>query len=630
VAASPRRTDRPYLLTCALLLVIAFLYFARSVLIPVALAVMFAFVLSPLVTRLERRGLGRATSVLLVVLLVFLSLGGLGYVLSQQLAGLALRMEAYQTEIVRKIEGLRGLGDGGVLGRAQRFVKDISEHVVEQGKPGPQAAAEDTRPGATPDHPLYVSTAPSNLSRFLQVAGPATEVLIQFALVVVLVIFMLLQRENLRNRLVRLAGPGRLVLTTRAFDEGAHRLSRYLSALVLVNVGFGLTVAAGLFLLGACTGQEALYRYALLWGLICGAFRFIPYLGTWVGAALLFAFSVAVLPNWWMPLSIFAYFCAAEFLAANAVEPVVFGHSTGSSPLALLIATAFWGWLWGPLGLLLATPLTVTLVLLGKYVEPLHFFEVLLGDEPGLGPQATYYQRLLARDQDEASDVAEEHAEEHGTEGLYRDVFLPALSLARRDRARGDLDADQFDFVLQSTREVIEDLPVTPAEGGAKAGAEGPKAVFLGCPALDEADELSLRMFERALAPQGYAMELLSSQLLTAEVLARVRGDGPAVVCVGSLSPGGLARARYLCKRLRAQCPQARLVVGRWNEQDDLERVRKRLRDAGADHVATTFEEARAQLIPLLQVAASSAPRPARGDGQVGHGREALQAGPAR
>ncbi len=238
--------------------------------------------------------------------------------------------------------------------------------------------------------------------------GPAAEGLADAFLVLVLVVFMLIQRENLRNRLVRLMGHGRLITTTQAFDEGAQRISRYLIMQVLVNTIFGLILAGGLFAAGLFSGHRVLWQYALLWGFLAGSLRFVPYLGTWIAAALITGFSVATLPGWGLPIGIFAFFVVVELLTANAVEPLVFGHSTGISPLALLLAAAFWTWLWGPIGLILSTPLTVILVVLGKYVPELHFFEVLLGDEPALSIPVTYYQRLVARDLDEASDLIEE------------------------------------------------------------------------------------------------------------------------------------------------------------------------------------------------------------------------------
>jgi CheY-like chemotaxis protein len=364
--------------------------------------------------------------------------------------------------------------------------------------------------------------------------------------------------------------------------------------------------------MGMLTGHTELSRYAMLWGFVCGALRFVPYVGTWLGAALLFFFTVATLPDWATPIGLFLYFLTLELLTANVVEPLLFGHSTGVSPVALLLAAAFWTWLWGPIGLVLSTPLTVLLVVLGKYVPQLEFFEVLLGDEPALHTYVTYYQRLVARDQDEAAELVEEFVQTHTLDTVYEQVLLPALVLARKDHDRGELDADDFEFVLRATREVLDDLGTVEQERFADKGdgKAAPKASLLACPARDEADEVALQVFARMLEPQGYQVEVISSHVLAAEVLTRISNACPVVVLVGSLPPGGLAPARYLCKRIKAQCPKVKVAVGRWGERENLERVEKRLKTSGADLVATTLADTRTQVVPLLQVTAAAEPTP--------------------
>jgi len=588
-------------LLLGLLGVTAFLHFARPVLLPLAVAILLAFVLNPLVVLIQRRGLSRVPTVMIVAVLVFVFLGGFGYLLSRQITGLLVEMPRYKDQIVQKIEGLRGAGEGGAVSRFLELIHDVSEGVSGTEK-ARQSDRPQSQPGHAPDNPYYVTTAPSNMSRALEIAGPAGEGVVATALVIVLVVFMLIQRENLRNRIVRLVGRGRLIMTTRALDEGASRISGYLVMMLTINVAFGVAMSLGLLLLGVITQEAALYRYALLWGFITGALRFVPYLGTWLGAILLFGFNVATLPGWALPLWVFAYFCVVEVVTANVVEPLLFGKSTGSSPVALLLAAAFWTWLWGPIGLILSTPMTVVLVLLGKYVPPLRFFEVLMGEEPALEPAVNYYQRLVARDQDEASELAEEYLEAHSVEALCNDMLLPALMQARRDRERGELDAEDQQFILDATREVLEDLtPATQVSEG------GDKAVLMGCPAHDEADELMLRMLAAPLAEHGHAVEVLSSDMLTSEVLERVGTMCPRVVCIGALAPGGLAPARYLCKRMRAQCPGVKIIVARWGEAENLDRVQKRLTVAGADAVTLTLAETRAAVLPHLQVATATA-----------------------
>jgi predicted PurR-regulated permease PerM len=625
--AKPRDT---LLILCGLVLVTACLYWARQVLIPVSLAVLLAFILTPAVSALQRRGLGRLPSVLIVVILALLLLSGIGYVISRQINTLVANLPNYKDEIITKVEALRGAGEGGFLGRVQHFLGEISEQLTQsaekkeerkqteqKGKDkGANTEEQEPQPGETPAKPLYVQTASSGWTWAAEAIGPAAEGLGDAFLILILVIFMLMRRENLRNRLVRLIGHGRLIVTTQAFDEGAQRISRYLLMLLAINTIFGVTLAVGLLATGLLTGHRQLWQYALLWGFLAAVLRFVPYLGTWIAAAFVTGFSIATLPGWGLPLVILGFFAVIELLTANVVEPLLFGHSTGVSPLALLLAAAFWIWLWGPLGLILSTPLTVILVVLGKYVPELHFFEVLLGDEPVLSTDVTFYQRLVARDLDEAADLVEEYLGDHSPEAVYEEVLLPALLHAKRDRERGELETDDYGAVIQGIRDNEEDLAAVlaappsppPLHGGGEGGATGHKAIAVGCPGHDEADELALRMLGQMMRLAGYSLEVVSSEKLCAEVLGQLAQQAPAVVVIGSLPPGGLAQARYLCKRIRRCSPSIKILVGRWGEMDKNERREKRLLAAGADQVATTLHESLAQIVPLLQVVANTAP----------------------
>jgi predicted PurR-regulated permease PerM len=633
----PRDT---FFILCGLVLITACLYWARQVLIPVALAVLLAFVLTPAVSALQRRGLGRLPSVILVVLLALMLLGGAGYFISRQINALIANLPNYQGELTRKFEGLRDLGKGGPLEQAKEMFGNFfgkepkKSSASEDTKDGQDTSkkSEDTKDGqdtskksedakdgqdtskkkkedplgASPDKPLYVQMDSSGWSHIAEVIGPTAEGLADAFLVVVLVVFMLIKRENLRNRFVRLIGRGRLIATTQAFDEGAQRVSRYLYMLLLINTFFGVVLAIGLFVMGWVTGHHVLWHYALLWGFVALILRFIPYLGTWLAAALLTGFSIAVLPDWGLPLIVFTFFLVLELLTANVIEPLLFGHSTGVSPLALLLAAAFWIWLWGPVGLILSTPLTVVLVVLGKYVPELKFFEVMLGDEPALSADVTFYQRLVARDLDEAADLAEDHGRNHPPESVYEGVLLPALLHARRDRQSDELGAEDYDYVLQGIRDTEEDLSAALVEHLPEV-PETRKALAVGWPGRDEGDELALVMLGQMLRLKGYTLDVISSKKLTAELLDHLKQETPVVVCIGSLPPGGLAQTRYLCKRIRQQAPGVKILVGRWGDGENVERMEKRLREAGADLLATTLHDSRDQIVPLLQVAANAA-----------------------
>jgi predicted PurR-regulated permease PerM len=601
---------RPLITLAGVVLVVAILYWARVVLVPLALATFFAFILGPAVNALQRRGPGRITSVLIVVLLAAALVGGIGYFVGNQLAGLAQRLPEYQGQIVTKVQSLSNIEGGGLIQRVRQTVEDINQRVNEANdKAQPTTPADsiaEPPPGSTPDTPLYTRLVESGWTGVAGYAGPAAEILASSLLVLVMVVFMLVQRENLRNRLVWLIGHGRLIVTTRAIDEGARRISRFLVMQLCVNAGFGVALAVALvaisFFAPEADDASTMRHYAILWGFICGLMRFVPYLGTWVGAALLVGFSVATLHGWTLPIVIFGVFLVLELAGANVVEPLLFGHSTGISPLALLLSAAFWAWLWGPIGLLLSTPLTVVLIVLGKYVPQLRFFEVILGDEPILNSHIVLYQRLVANDLDEASELVEEYSKSHSPEDTYQDLFLPTLMLTRQDLDRGELDEEDARQMFRMLNELIDDMappPVsTPADGG-----PAPSVTVLGCPGRDRLDELALVMFGHLMRAQSRPVEVVSSEVLTAEVMEKVGETGPGVVVIASVPSGGLAQARYLCKRIKAQWPAIKIVVGRWGPRGQDERMQERLTAAGADKVSTTLAESRAEVIALLQVA---------------------------
>jgi hypothetical protein len=372
----------------------------------------------------------------------------------------------------------------------------------------------------------------------------------------------------------------------------------------LINANFGFWLALGLYFIGV--------PYAVLWGFLAAALRYIPYLGTWIAAALPIALSLAVLPGWVRPLMVVGLFLALEVVTYNVLEPWYFGHSIGVSRTALLITAAFWAWLWGPVGLVLAAPLTACLVVMGRYIPQLEFFAVLLGDEPPLIPSDAYFQRLLAKDQDEASDLVEEFLREHAVEEVYDRVFRPALALVKENRDRGGLiESDEREF-LEATREIIYEMvaPVQKAGFDARqkdvAGrpdeCDNARPVVLGCPARDEVDELALEILGQTLDPRKCEFTVLSAKSLSAEIVTRVKQAQPAAVCIGTVPSKGLAHARYLCKRLRANCPQLKILVGCWGVAEDYRLLKDRLQAVGADAAATTFQNARDQLLPLLQL----------------------------
>lgn len=585
-------------------LVIAILYWAQEVLVPIAVAVLLTFILNPVVTALERLRLGRVIAVTISAVLAVSILLSVGWGVARQLAGLANELPQYRRNIREKIADLRDLKKGGALEQVEDTVTEVKEELKKK-----EARAQEP--------PRQVVVAAEEESGFWPIpltTGPMIERLAAVGLAIVLVIFMLIQREELRNRLIRILGYGRLTVTTKALEEAGQRISHYLLAQFLINTGFGVTVAAVLFLIGV--------PYSLLWGFMAIVLRFIPYIGPWLAAIMPTALSLAYFPGWITPLMVVGAFILLELTTNLLLEPLLYGESAGVSEIAILIMAAFWTWLWGPFGLVLATPLTVCLVVFSKYVPEMTFVTVLLSDAPALEPHINYYQRMLAADQDEGEEIVQEYLNNHSFEELHDQVLIPALSRAKQDRRHNHLTEKDERALYGGTRAILEDL-----EDGAKDAAssepkdktvEGNLASenverVLGFPADGEADEVALLTFEKMLDSRGYKLDVVSADMLAAEMVSLVEQKQPRLVCIGAIAPGGLTHARYLCKRIRARLPQVRILVGRWGFDANLENTRATLTSAGADRIAGTLVEARHQLLQLIHLEPSeNHPAPAR------------------
>jgi predicted PurR-regulated permease PerM len=590
-----------------LVLIVGILYVAKTVVVPLALAVLLTFVLSPVVSAIQRRGPPRIVAVLFCVLCTFGLFWLVGWIVVVEVQHLARELPTHRKEIDAKIASLRGAGEGPFA----EFLQMLRE--ISQGKTQAEAAAEARAP-------KVVVAQPDELSSFeqlIQAVGPVLEPLAQAGLVVILVVFMLVKREDLRNRVIVLLGHGRLAGTTRIFVDSAQRVSRYLLTQLLINAGFGMLFAVGLFFIGV--------PYAFLWGFLAVLLRFVPYIGSWVAAAFPLLLGFAIGPTWTQPILVLALFVGLELVTANVIEPLLFGHGTGVSPIALLVAAAFWTWIWGALGLVLSTPLTVCLVVLGQHVPRLRFLAVLLGDEPPLEPHVSYYQRLLARDQEEARQVAVEHARNSDPACLYDDVLLPALALARRDRQHAGLTAEDEAFIVKATKELLDHLGLeNPADktesNGAPASAEKPTEntpiLILGCPAHHEAEELSLHLLARLLQPVGYRVEVVSTKVLASELAASIERECPALVVIAILPPGGVVQARYLCKRLRKRFANLPLVVGYWGDERHYDSILMRLQAAGASCVTTSLLQTRTQIRALAKPSLAAC-APSRGSSRL-------------
>nr|HEV7952385.1 AI-2E family transporter [Candidatus Acidoferrales bacterium] len=421
-------------------------------------------------------------------------------------------------------------------------------------------------------------------------------------IVLVFTIFMLLQREDLRNRFIRLAGDGRLSVMTHAMDEAGDRVSHYLFLQSLVNASYGLIIGFSLYLMHLPN--------AVLFGVIAGILRFLPYIGPPIGALLPVMLSLAVFQDWSRPLYVLGIFVVIEVVVANFIEPMLYGARTGISSLAILVAAVFWTFIWGPIGLVLSTPLTVCLVVLGRHVPNMKFLDVLLGDEPVLSPEVHYYQRLLATDFDEARQVLKGHLKEKSLEELYDSVLIPALSLAEQDRHRNDLDEETITFIYQSTREFVEDLSekagkelVASSSGAANSNSVNSARVIC-VPASGEADEIIGLMLGQLLTVAGHEANCISIGTVE-EMLAQVVRAQPGIVCISAIPPLAMTHARAIYARLRKEFPSQQIIVGLWNYTGDVARSASRIDTPERVRVLTSLAEVVLQVKIMAELAAN-------------------------
>jgi hypothetical protein len=405
--------------------------------------------------------------------------------------------------------------------------------------------------------------------------------------VIVFTILMLLNREGMRERLIALVGAGRINVTTQAMGEAGYRVSRYLFMQLLINASFGIPFGIALYFIGIPN--------APLWGLLAVALRFIPYAGVWIAVAMPALLAFAISDGWSMVAWTLGVFLALELVAVYLAEPWLYGKSAGLSPFAIITAAIFWTWLWGPVGLLLATPLTVCLAVMGRYIPRLGFLNVLLGVEPVLPLEGRFYQRLVALDRDEVMDLAEEQAQELGMPGFFDAVLLPAIALAERDRHQGELEAHRERFIMETLRHIIDELT---EERGSRDAPRVPPVCIVA--AHDEADHISGMALERALPAQEFQAVLVPFPLLAAETMDLIAEQACQVVCISAVPPHAAMNAAHLAKRLRKRLPTLKIVVALWCAEGDMARVRERLAHAGADQVVTRLPEAIQQLRELV------------------------------
>jgi predicted PurR-regulated permease PerM len=576
--------------------VISTLYIARVVFIPLALASLLALLLTPPVAFLERIKLPRPFAIFAVALVLLGLMGLLGWQTSQQLVDLTNRLPTYTEALKDKINSMKGVSSQS-FNDASNTVKELQNEIV---KVTPGSFPDKDRKnspavlGSSSSHPLAVEVVPpTNLIGSVEnMIGPMANV----GLVTIFTIFILFGREDLRNRLVRLAGAGQLNLVTQAMDEASLRINRYLLLQFCVNSGYGLLIGVALHFIGVPN--------AALWGMGAAILRFLPYVGPLLAASMPILLALAVFPSWKHALATLGLFLVSELIVSNVVEPLLYGAHVGLSPLAILVAAVFWTLVWGLPGLVLSTPLTVCLVVIGRYVPSLNFLNVILGDEPVLEPHAKYYQRLLASDQNEARQILEESLKEKSLEEVYSSVIIPALSLAEQDRHRDELDEETQDFIYQSTREIVEELGDSLLQRSVEADGQNrsetpladvrrPSGLAVLCiPARDDADDVIAKLLSQALAGRGYSAKSVPIGSVETMLSAVSQlSPGPSVVCISALPPFALSHTRALYARLREQFPELHIVVCLWQFNGDLRPVAMSLRMAKEDGFFTTLPD---------------------------------------
>jgi len=598
-------------------LIATFLYVAREVLIPIALAILLSFVLSPVVRLLERCHLPRGLSVVTVVLIAFGVIFALGSLLVSQVNQLAADLPSYRSTLSDKIKSVRGVAGGsGTLERASEVLKDLSKEIEA---PKPDASGATSRlPGLT-SKPIPVEVRQpeaSALQTFVALITPLVNPLAMTGIVVIFVIFILLQREDLRSRLIRLAGAHDLQKTTLAIDEAGYRLSRLLLAQLALNAGFGLIIGLGLWLIGVPS--------APLWGILAMALRFVPYIGAVIAAILPLIVAAAVGEGWSMVLWTAALFLVVEPLTGHVIEPMLYGHSTGLSPVAIVVSATFWTWLWGPIGLVLATPLTICLVVLGRHVERLEFLEVILGNEPALSPPQLLYQRLLAGDPVEVIDQAQEFLKEKSLIEYYDDILLEGIRLAELDARKGLLEEDRAVRIKETVAEVLDDLSshedmraensvpdgdaskllqLTKAETGPSLDAtnavpeEWKEERVLCIPGIGQLDEAVALVVAQVLRKRGFGVRAEQAESLSVSRIFTLDTKGISAICVCYIESASAAQIGYAVRRLRRKVPHAFILIALLGNHSLGEETEQLRYASNADAIDTTLAGVRECLV---------------------------------
>jgi len=591
-------------------IIVATLYLAREVLLPISLACILSFMLAPPVRTLQNHRVPRGLAVAAVVLMAFFVVFALGGIMARQVNRLAKDLPRYEATIRAKIERLQGFGSGGTLERAEQVLEDLRKQlgsreqkpIQEQPLREPLAQEEQT------PIPVEVQEPRGALLHVLStLIHPLLGPLATTVIIIVFVIFILIKREDLRDRLIRLAGSTDIPHTTAAMDDAARRLSRLFLGQLALNTAFGILIGLGLFFIGIPS--------SFVWGVLAGVLRFIPFIGPVLGLIFPLSLAISVDPGWSMALWTIGIFLALELVTSHVIEPVIQGHSTGLSPVAVVVAATFWAWLWGPVGLVLAVPLTVIMVVLGRHVDALKFFDVLLGDKPALSEAEGFYQRMLAQDPIEAIEQAKCFVNTHSLASYCDDVVRPGLMLAQKDAERGILEDDKKLCIRQTVETLFSDiahdhwlaraearevamvnsrLPILDA-GQLATGWRSDRPLLI-IAARTEIDHSAAAILATLAEMHGVAARVERAEMLSAGNIVNLDLSGVALMCVSSVDMKTPAYIHFAARRLKSKAPHAKLLLGLWSAKDD--NTGTELKDAvGADDFARTFHQAAAIIL---------------------------------
>ncbi len=571
-ASSIRRSDSSYLLrVISAVAIVAGLYFGKELLVPFALALLLSFLLSTPVGWLQRLGIQKGVAVSLVMTAALGIAIGFTWLGVQELAGIVSSLPQYRANMMHKLESVRNPAGFGLT---KLFESIDSMKSVAQA---------DGQPEQSPV-PVRVVSPAENIPSVGPFGSSVLSAIVSGFAVAILTLFLLLNREQLRNRLLRLMGQGRLLAMTTALDDATQRVSRYLLTQSLVNSAFGMLWGLALDMIGV--------PYAAFWGVAAAMLRFIPYVGTFVAGISPVLLASIALTGWRRPLIAAAVYASLEGLVSSIVEPWLYATRTGISSLAILLSAAFWTLLWGPIGLILSTPLTVCVAVIGRHIPALEFLYVLLGDEPVLSADVRFYQRLLAQDEDEAAEVIEQCLKEMSTTEVFDTVLIPALGHAERDRHAGSLDQTRAEYVVNTTRELIEEF----SEGSLRSQTERLSPVVACVPAKDDADAVANLMLVNTLRSEG----LEAFSLNVAEDPGQRDLDA---IIVSALPPLALMPARSLCRKFRRSHPDVKIVLAIWTLDTPSQEIQRRLGTTCIDGVFISLKEAVAGMVSTLEIA---------------------------